>query len=484
MKQPHILLIQSDQHNPFICGYAGNTLVDTPHLDHLAKEGVVFENCYSNSPLCVPSRSSMLSGLLPTHTGVYNNFQLLRSDRATFATTLAIAGYDTVLCGRMHFTGYDQRHGFEKRLVGDLNPSFPREKQRQQELYGPLAGTPDQSRVCIDKSGAGSSAMLCFDRAVTDAACDYLRTRTDERQLFLLVGYGNPHCPFVAPEELFRKYDQRLRGTEEATTEAFDELHPAIQQFIRLRGIEHVTPEELHRVKAAYYANVEYMDGLIGEVISCARETLGEDIVVIYLSDHGESLGSHGMFWKSNFYEESAHVPLIISAPGRFGTGKRRAQVVSLLDIAPTLCDLGEAPHLPKEDGNSLLPLLTDETWTREDVAVSILADIKGDLPSAMIRVGRYKLMKFCTIDLPLLFDLENDPRELNNLAADPAFRDLTEMLLARLYEYWNEDEAMEALDQGLKQTALLRRWAAATKPDSIEEWQGYDNMNYLLPID
>lgn len=484
MKQPHILFIQSDQHNPFICGYAGNSLVDTPHLDRLADDGIVFENCYCNSPLCVPSRSSMLSGLLPTHTGVYNNFQYLRSDYATFATTLAIAGYDTVLCGRMHFTGYDQRHGFEKRLVGDLNPSFPREKQRQQELYGPLAGTPDQSRVCIDKSGAGSSAMLCFDRSVADAACDYLRSRDDERQLFMLVGFGNPHCPFVAPEELFRKYNRLLQDAEPETAEAFEDLHPAIQQFIKLRGIEHVSPAELHRVKAAYYANVEYLDSLIGEVISCARETLGEDIVIIYLSDHGECLGSHGMFWKSNFYEESAHVPLIVSAPGRFAAGQRRSQVVSLLDIAPTLCDLGQAPHLPKKDGDSLLPLLAGETWDREDIAISILADIKGDLPSAMIRLGRYKLFKYCTIDLPLLFDLENDPRELHNLAADPAYRELTEKLLDRLHEYWNEDEALEALDQGLRQTDLLRRWAKATQPGAYEEWPGYDGMNYLLPID
>lgn len=483
MKKPHILLIQSDQHNPFICGYAGNELVDTPHLDRLADEGVVFEQCYCNSPLCVPSRSSMLAGLLPTHTGVYNNFQQLRSDHATFATTLAIAGYDTVLCGRMHFTGYDQRHGFEKRLVGDLNPTFPR-KERQQTLYGFLAGTPDQSRVCIDKSGAGSSAMLCFDRAVTDAACDYLRTRDDDRQLFMLVGYGNPHCPFVAPEELFHKYDRLLQDKEPEPVEAFEDLHPAIRQFIKLRGIEEITPKELHRVKAAYYANVEYLDSLIGEMISCARETLGEDVIIIYLSDHGECLGSHGLFWKSNFYEESVHVPLIVSAPKYFSGGRRESPVVSLLDIAPTLCDLGQAPHLPKEDGNSLLPLLTGDTWTREDLAISILADIKGDLPSAMIRQGRYKLFKYCNTDLPLLFDLENDPKELHNLAVDPAYQQLAAELLDRLHEYWNEDEALDALDQGLKQTDLLRRWAKATRPSPCEEWPGYDGMNYLLTLD
>lgn len=480
MKQPHILLIQSDQHNPFVCGYAGDRLVNTPNLDRLAEEGIVFENCYCNSPLCVPSRSSMLAGLLPTNTGVYNNLQCLRSDLATFATTLAIAGYDTVLCGRMHFTEYDQRHGFERRLVGDLNPTFPR-KERQKSLYGPLAGTPDQSRVAIEKSGAGRSAMICFDRAVADAACDYLQMRTDERPLFMTVGFGNPHCPFIAPEDLYQKYNRLMEDHAPQFDGPLDTLHPAIRQFIELRGIEHVTSEEFRRIRAAYYANVEYMDGLIGEVVKNARETLGEDVVILYLSDHGECLGSHGLFWKSNFYEEAVHVPLVISAPGRFPVGQRRSQLVSLVDIAPTLCDLGNAPHLPKEDGSSLMPLLVNSVWDREDVVISILADIKGDLPSAMIRWGRYKLTKYCTIDLPLLFDLENDPKELHNLAKDPAYNQLTSQLLGRLHEYWDEGEAMEALRQGLCQAELLRQWTKATCPEPIEEWLGHDHMNYLL---
>lgn len=480
MRQPHILLIQSDQHNPCICGYAGDTLVSTPNLDHLAEEGIVFENCYCNSPLCVPSRSSMLAGLFPTNTGVYNNLQCLRSDIATFATTLAIAGYDTVLCGRMHFTGYDQRHGFERRLVGDLNPTFPR-RERQQSLYGPLVGTPDQSRVAIEKSGAGLSAMLCFDRAVADAACDYLQNRTDERPLFMTVGFGNPHCPFIAPEELYEKYYRQIDACSPPFDRPLDTLHPAIRRFIELRGIEQVTPEEFRRIRAAYYANVEYMDGLIGEVVKKTRETLGEDVVILYLSDHGECLGSHGLFWKSNFYEESVHVPLIICAPGRFPAGQRRSQLVSLVDIAPTLCDLGHAPHLPKEDGSSLLPLLENTDWDREDVVISILTDIKGDLPSAMIRWGRYKLTKYSTIDLPLLFDLKKDPKELHNLATDPSYQEISSRLLNRLHKYWNEAKAMESLDQGIRQAELLRQWTKATRPQPIEEWPGHDHMNYLL---
>lgn len=476
-EKPHILMIQSDQHHPFIGGYAGDPYVSTPNLDALANNGVVFERCYCNSPLCVPSRSSMLTGRLPVETGVYNNLQCLRSDQSTFATSLAIAGYDTVLAGRMHFTGYDQHHGFEKRLVGDLNPTFPR-PERQKKLYGPLAGTPDQSRVAIEKSGAGSSAMLCYDRAVTDAACQYLRDRKDDRNLFMLVGYGNPHCPFIAPKDLYRKYFEKLPRIDMP----LEEHHPAIQQFIELRGIQHVSSDELHRIRSAYYANVEYMDGLIGEVVRCARKTLGENLVIIYLSDHGECLGSHGLFWKSNFYEESVHVPLIISAPSRFTSARRNSSVVSLVDIAPTLIDLAGATHLPSECGHSMLPLLRKGIWEHPNVAISMLSDIKGDLPSAMILSNQYKLIKYCTIDLPMLFNLENDPGEANNLAAVDEYSNLVQELLMQLHQVWDEDKALKLLQEAKEQAQMLRSWTKATHPESIDEWQSTPEMNFLEP--
>jgi len=125
MPQKHIVFLLSDQHNPTVAGFAGNAFARTPNLDRLAASGAIFDNCYCSSPLCVPSRASMLSALLPSRTGIFNNFQCLPSDKVTFAHCLSVAGYETVLCGRMHFIGPDQRHGFETRLVGDITPTFP-----------------------------------------------------------------------------------------------------------------------------------------------------------------------------------------------------------------------------------------------------------------------------------------------------------------------------------------------------------------------
>lgn len=479
--QPHIIYILSDQHNPYCAGFAGNQLADTPNLDRLAAGGVSFANCYCNSPLCVPSRSSLLAGRLPVKTGVYNNLQCLRTDEATFATCLTVGGYETVLAGRMHFVGYDQRHGFEKRLVGDVGPSFPR-PQRQKSLYGFLHGTPDQSRVSIDKSGAGESAVTYFDRAVTDAACSYLRNREDSRPLFLMVGYYNPHCPFVAPQQYYDKYYERLKNCCEAEQVDLDSVHPAIRKFLELRGIERITDEELHRVRAAYYANVEYLDSLIGEIICSAKENLGtENTIILYGSDHGEMLGAHGMFWKSNFYEESARVPMIISWPGHYRQGVTSKDLVSLVDLAPTLSDMGHITHLPAEDGRSLLPLLTGQGEWEERAVLSMLIDLKGDRPSAMIRKGNYKLIKWCGYDLPMLFDLTADPQEENNLAARPEYRAITEQLTFELVENWKEEEAIVCLEQGKKQADMLKKWTAAVCPDYPEEWWCPSENNYIV---
>lgn len=477
--QPNIVLIVSDQHNSRMVGYADDPWIETPHLNALADSGVVFNNCYCNSPLCVPSRSSMLAGRLPSKTGVYDNMQSLRSDEATFVTALAVGGYETVLAGRMHFNGYDQRHGYETRLVGDLNGTFPR-PDRQGQLYGSLKGTPDQSNVAIEKSGAGISAMTHFDREVATATCDYLRERSDRRPLFLTVGFGNPHCPFVAPEELYDKYYDLLPETEPMSDGQYEALHPSAKRFIELRGIRHVTKAELRRVRAAYYGNIEYMDRLIGEVMHAATETLGlENTVFIYLSDHGESIGDHGLFWKSNFYDASAKVPLVFSWPSQFVTGTYVEELVSLVDLAPTLLELGASPPVPGMDGHSLVPELCGEVVNNRPPVISILSDIKGDFPSAMIRRGEFKLIAH-THDRPQLFHLASDPEEINDLVDNPMYQETLKELLYELHGYWNEQEALEMLEFRKGQVNLLKKWVAAVQPPLSGEWWPANGHNYL----
>ena len=175
--KPHIIFLFSDQHNADIMGWRGNKIIRTPHFDRLAQSGTTLNSCYCASPLCVPSRCSMLSTLLPQRNGVFINEQCLPSDRITFVHELGISGYRTVLTGRMHFKGPDQRHGFHERLVGDIgDTTWAAKKTASKERYFTKYGA---GHSALMESGPGASRILAYDQAVIDAAMPaYGRTRS------------------------------------------------------------------------------------------------------------------------------------------------------------------------------------------------------------------------------------------------------------------------------------------------------------------
>lgn len=479
---PHIVFILSDQHHASVIGAAGHPHVRTPNLDALRASGMAQENCYCASPLCVPSRASILSGRLPTGTGVFNNGQALRSDEPTFVHSLAVSGYKTVLAGRMHFNGPDQRHGYMERLVGDITPSFLGRGLRNRQ-YGSLLGTQDQRRIAIEKSGGGNSAVLQFDRAVTDATCDFLDSCTKDTPLFLTVGYYGPHCPFVAPPDVFEHYFRTTPKPELQTPEERAKMHPAIRKWQEIRGVEDLSSEVVHRVRAAYFGMVEYLDGLIGEVLDKIEQTLGrENVLIVYASDHGESLGEHGLFWKSNFYDGASRVPLIFSLPGTIPAGITGHNVTSLLDLAPTLLSVARAKQLPVMDGVNLMPELCASVDGDVDrFVVSQLADIKGDAPSAMVRQGRWKLIKHHGYEAMQLFDLTADPNEITDLGIDPAHSSVRERLSEILSRHWDGEAAAHDLNIAQANAALLGDFARATALAGVDEWYGDEAGNIII---
>lgn len=482
MKKPNIIFILSDQHNGQILGCSGDSYVRTPNIDKLAFEGVMFDTCYCNSPLCVPSRSSMLSGLLPSNNGIYNNMQALSPGNATFVHSLAASGYETVLCGRMHFVGYDQRHGYEKRFVGDLTPSF-QGVDNEYEVYGHLMRTSNQHKISLEKSGSGDSAVLHYDRDVCDAACSYLESRKDDRPLFMTVGFYGPHCPYIAPRELYEYYYNILPVLEFDKNE-YEQMHPAMKNWFKERNLENrYDPEETRRVRAAYYALVEIIDRHVGKIIQTVSETIGlENTLIIYTSDHGDNIGEHGLFWKTNFYEGAARVPLIFSWPEKLPKNTVIRGNSSLVDIAPTLIDIAGAIPLPEMDGESLVEYLKSGKDLPSDRAIiSQLGDIKGDAPSAMIRKGKYKLIAHSGYEQVQLFDLENDPNEKNDLGLNAEYNSIITELKSELFQYWNPMEEAKKLSTAIAHFKILKEWAKAVKPAPIEEWRG-DNFrdNYL----
>lgn len=470
--RPNIIFFLSDQHNTV-------DLADTPNINALKAEGMSFTRTYCSSPLCVPSRAGLLTGKLPAGTGVWDNVQCLSSDERTMAHSLSENGYQTILCGRMHFNYQDQTHGFDEHLVGEITPTFPR-PQRQASVYGPLKGSPDQSYTSIRLSGAGQSAVHLYDSEVADTACDVIRHAKDKgKPLFLLVGFYGPHCPFVAKKELYDKYFERFKDIK--AFRDMESLHPEIRRFIALRGIENVTDDELRRVTAAYYANVEFIDNLIGQVLETAKSELDmENTVVIYSSDHGDSLGSHGLFWKSNFYKESVNVPLVFSWKNHINHDIVDAPV-SLLDLAPTITELTGSESLENIYGKSLCPVLNGSKADKTRDIFSLLSDLKGDNPSGMIVRYPFKLIKFAGCDLPILFNIEDDPEENRNLASEPGYSGITADLLDALDKVWNEDDALSLLERQKKEASERKRWVLEAKPEIVGEWQAPPESNYII---
>lgn len=499
--RPNILHLLSDQHSPYVAGCYGDAVVQTPHLDRLAGQGVVFDAAYCPAPICVPSRMSMLTGRHPYQNECWNNSHMLDSGIPTFAHALGAAGYHTALVGRMHSLGPDQLRGYSERLVGDHSPNF---EGGPSAPRGPLEGTAGPARVSLTRSGRGQGGYQVHDEYVTAAAVDWLNRRGVERRsrppgapappFLLSVGFMLPHQPFVARGEEYARYRGRVPPPRNPRPSSPD--HPYLEWWRRHTGIEDVDEDEVVRCRTAYWALVDRLDAMIGQVIRTLEENgFATNTLIVYTSDHGEQAGEHGLWWKQTFHEASARVPLIISWPGVLpatsAAGERCARVVSALDVTATLLDAAGGPALPQLAGRSLLGLLgaTDlpapapgiprpdpAAW--EDVAFSEFCVEEGWY-QRMIRSGHWKLCHYHG-HRPQLFDLSRDPDELHDVAADPRCAPVREALSARVLDGWDAEGITRRIAAKREDAKVLRAWARATRPADQYRWNLTTEMHYL----
>lgn len=416
-----ILVFISDQH-AWQQGFGGDTLVRTPNLDRIAAEGTLMQNNYTAYPLCVPARMSMMSGQLASNCNVMHNFASLSSDRATFAHRLNAVGYETVLCGRMHFVGPDQRHGFSRRIAGEMTPIYHnRPGKAFQEERGVHLNTPTGGPACLTVIGGGNSPTLEYDRYVVREALHYLEESHEAPQL-LVVGTYAPHHPYVAPKELYEYYYDRVTVPEE--TFSLKE-HPAIEGTILCDK----DPEVVRAVRAAYYGMVEFEDQLIGQVYDAFQAYLtrsGREGVFVYVSDHGDHIGYRGYYGKNTFYEASAHVPMVFAGAG-VEKGRKLYGATSLTDLGPTLCDIAGADifnqlnNAPSMDGVSLYPQLCDGEDDLERMVISELGGGNGKsfdfFYGQMVKKGSLKFIHYEGFDSEdVMYDVEADPLEKVNV--------------------------------------------------------------------
>lgn len=495
-RRPNLLYIHSDQHNPRVTGCYGDPLVRTPNLDALAARGVVFEHAYCPSPICVPSRMSMLTGRHPFENQVWTNSHVLSSALPTLAHAMGAGGYHPVLIGRMHALGPDQLHGYAERLVGDHGPN---QLGSPGADHGELTGTAGPHRVSLEKSGHGQSAYQVHDEDVTAATVDYLnrlgvrkRAGQEPEPFSLSVGLMLPHQPFVARMEDYRYYFERIEPPtiQEAHS---NRLHPHIAWWRSACGIETVSEEETRRARAAYWALVDRMDTMIGQILDALRANdLENDTVIVYSSDHGEQVGEHGLWWKQTFYEDSVTVPAIVSCPGRLPEGLRIDRVVSSLDIGATMLDLLGCPALPHSLGRSLVPLISDpENTGWDDTAYSEFcldaAGAGGPFPDEgviqrMVRRGPWKLAYYHGQPAQL-FNLDSDPHEVRNRIDDPDCREIADELTALVLDGWDPEWVKRRLAETRADNTVLRNWARNTHPSDRYRWDLRPEMDYLDPV-
>ena len=472
-RRPNVLVIMSDQHSKRQLGCYGDGLVRTPNLDRLAAEGMLFRNAYTPSPLCVPGRSSFMTARRPTANRVWTNNHVLSSSIPTWVHSLGAAGYETALIGRMHFLGPDQRHGFERRPLAEFIAWYLGGEASHRvgpRVFKDLPIGTTGERVAMEQAGVGVTSFHAFDETVTDHTLDYLDEKAGRdagRPFAAVAGFLLPHAPFFAPREMFDYYFDRV-GVPQPTREELERQPASIRNLKLRQGIdEPLTAHQIRVARAAYYGMCEFLDQLVGRILEKLDDTgLSDNTIVIYTTDHGETAGEHGCWWKGNYYEESAGVPLIARLPGVVPAGAENRVISSYMDIGPTLIDMAGAEPLPSADGHSLWSELRghrDES--RPGETYSELFDRFTEVPSRMIRRGRWKLFKYHDDTPPALFDLEEDPEELNDLGTDPRHESVRSELLERLYEGWDPELVLRTSAEMERDLALVERQALVVEP-------------------
>jgi choline-sulfatase len=422
--KPNILFVMADQLAARYLPFHGHPLVQTPNLSRLAAEGVLFENAYSSSPLCAPARATVMNGLLPSRTGVYDNAAEFPSAIPTWAHYLRKEGYKTCLSGKMHFVGPDQLHGLEERLTTDIYPAdfgwTPDWRLRQERIdwwYHNMTSVlqPGIAEITnqleFDEDVAFQAVRKIYDHARFDA----------DKPLALMASFTHPHDPYAARKKFWDLYRDEDIDMPRTARMSKQELDSHSQRLYEMSAMDDYTVSEadVRAARHGYYANISYVDSLVGQLLdTLEKTTMLDNTVVVFTADHGDFLGERGLWYKMSFLEPSAHVPLLIWSKGRFKP-RRVVEPVTLADILPTLVEMGQGdgPTLTRAvDGRSLVPLCEGAAEDPNHTAWGEYLAEGAIAPLYMLRRGSWKFIH-SPVDADQLFNIDDDPEEQTNLA-------------------------------------------------------------------
>jgi arylsulfatase A-like enzyme len=396
-----------------------------PNLERLQRAGTTFTNCFSNYPVCAPARGMLMSGRWPSDTGVVNNLSELEPSSSSLAAIFARDGYQTCYIGKWHLhagpletvDGNDRnippgpgRHGFERMNVWT-------ETNRHWDSVRYEEGTGKAVRT------RGYNATL-----MTDKALQFLGERDPSRPFFLFLSLNPPHPPLDdAPPDSLELYADRSLSMRQNVPEALASGAKLVPAGAHRNQVTMTLQEQMSQ----YYAHISAIDREIGRLISALEEMDGlADTLIVYSSDHGDMLGSHGKLRKGAFYRESAQVPLVLSWPGRIESGQESEMLVGLIDISPTLLGLCGLPVPDSARGEDLAAGILAKQATGARFVLHFSTDQKDPefrAGSRGLRTPRH--LYFTDGKKESLFDTLDDPFEMRDLAADTAYEDLKKMI-------------------------------------------------------
>lgn len=469
--RPNVLFIAIDDMKPLLGAY-GDPIARTPAMDSLARRGTTFDNAYCQVALSGPSRSSLLTGLNPDHTGVWwlmGSFRKNNPDIVTLPQALKQAGYETVGMGKVF-------HPLKDKEVKDDPQSWSLPYVKTVGATYAL-GNGRVATECADVPDNGYVDGVIAEEAVKTLH----QLKGGDKPFFLAVGFKKPHLPFCAPKKYWDMYDRDAMPVAKFQDMSTDSVEYAYHNSLEMKGYSDIPPFESYidtrhldtatqrRLLHAYYACISYTDAQVGKVLDALhREGLADNTIVVLFGDNGYHLGDHGLWNKITDFEQATRVPLIISAPGLKG-GRHTSSIVEFLDIYPTLCQLTSTPAPQPLDGESLAPLLRNPKATVKDYAVSqfsrscgenytissdtdlkdLAPQLADDITGYALRDKRYRLVEwtrgfksFTPFDPSKvvayeLYDYDRDPEERHNLANDPRYASVVKRLAAKLHAHY-----------------------------------------------
>lgn len=446
----NILLLMTDQHRADCLGWDGNSVIKTPNLDRLSREGVHFPHAYSSTPTCTPARAGLLTGMAPWHHGMLGFGRLAERYPLELQRSIREAGYYTFAIGKLHYYPQRNLHGFHGALLDESGrveaPGFVSDYRRWFKERAPDLD-PDATGIGWNDYRSGVYALpeeLHPTHWTGQMAVDFITKYERSEPFFLKVSFARPHSPYDPPARFMDMYNE---GDIPAPYIGKWAERFAVRQGPASREPWHgdFGLQQVRRSRRGYYGSVSFIDEEIGRILDALdRRGMLDETFIMFIADHGDMTGDHHLWRKSYAYESSARIPFIVRWPRSMGMVARRGtkllQPVELRDVFPTLLEVAGEQIPGTLDGRSLLPLIRQPT-----IRWRSFIDLEHDICYAAenhwnaLTDGVWKYIFHAYDGSEQLFHLENDPGELSDLAEDPKYAGTLETWRQRLVEHLSE---------------------------------------------